>query len=163
MKSAPRPGLIAPTKEEVDEIVDHCVDRLVEEQPELLSLDVSERALSHQLAVYLRECFPEDLHVDCEYNRHHDGPKRLRLRRRKASDRDITAIPVFPDIVVHRRDTDELNLLVLELKKPEGPLWYDEQKLRAFRKELGYSYAGHLILGLDGMGAVVRQLRWIDS
>ncbi len=144
-------------------LVESAVSRLVEEQPALLELDVTERALSHHLALYLAQSVPPPFDVDVEYNRHGADPKRLRLPRRKALDREMRATTVFPDILVHRRNTDEANLLVLELKKPGEPLDYDNLKLRAFRRELGYRHTGHLILGRDDNGRVVRRLEWVDG
>lgn len=155
-----RPFSAVPTRTEIESIVHRCADRLIDEQPELLSLDVSERALSHQYALYLVAFFPRPLFVDCEYNRQHRDPKRLSLPSRAASDRGLNATTVFPDIIVHMRDSDHFNLLVLELKKPGEPLEYDELKLIAFRDELGYPYCGHLILGRDRANKIVKTLQW---
>lgn len=149
------------TRQEARKLVLDAVRLLVKEQPELLALDVSERALTHQLAVYIMQRTPRGLRVDVEYNRHHANPKRLNLRRRDASDRELRATTVFPDLIVHVRNTDKSNLLVLEIKKPGEPIDYDTQKLRAFRDELGYRHAGHLILGIDQSGRVIRKLTWV--
>jgi hypothetical protein len=148
---------------EITKLVESAVSRLVEEQPALLELDVTERALSHHLALYLAQSVPPPFDVDVEYNRHGAEPKRLRLPRRKALDRELRATTVFPDILIHRRNTDDANLLVLELKKPGEPLAYDNLKLRAFRREFGYRHTGHLILGRDDRGGVVRRLEWVDG
>jgi hypothetical protein len=148
---------------EITKVVESAVSRLVEEQPLLLELDVAERSLSHHLALYLAQGVPAEYDVDVEYNRHGIDPKRLDLPPREACDRELRATTVFPDILVHKRNTDTANLLVLEVKKPGEPLEYDTLKLRAFRRELGYQHTGHLVLGLDAQGALVRQLRWVDS
>lgn len=55
-----------------------------------------------------------------------------------ALDREIRATAAFPDILVHERNTDANNIVVLELKKPGEDIAYDELKLQAFREELGY-------------------------
>jgi len=148
---------------EVTKIIEAALDRLVAEQPELLDLQVTERALSHHLAVYLARQVPPEFHVDVEYNRHRADPKRLHLPPRKALDREIRATTVFPDIVVHKRNRDDSNLLVLELKKPGEPLDYDNLKLRAFRNELGYRHTAHLIFGRDAAGTLVKRLEWVDG
>lgn len=158
----PMPFRSRMTRQEATELVDAAVDRLVAEQPELLDLDVSERALSHHLAIYLAEFLPAGLQVDVEYNRHGACPKRLNLPPREASDRELPATTVFPDIVIHRRGSDDSNLVVLELKKPQGSLEYDRRKLRAFRRELGYAHAAHVVLGRDSQGCLVRDLIWVD-
>ncbi len=144
-------------------LVNGAVARLIDEQPELLALDVTERALSHHLALYLSQYVPAGFHVDVEYNRHFADPKRLELPPRAALDRELRATTVFPDIIVHKRNSDDANLLVLELKKPGEPLDYDNLKLRAFRRELYYRHTAHLILGCDESGAVVNRLEWVSD
>jgi hypothetical protein len=78
----------------------------------------------------MSELVPNALDVDVEYNRHFDNPKKLSLPPRDALDREVRSTTVFPDIIVHKRNTDEANLLVLELKKPGEDLSYDDLKQR---------------------------------
>jgi hypothetical protein len=146
----------------VSNLVERAIAELIASEPELLSLGVTERALAHQLAVRIAAGVPPPLRVDCEYNRHFDDPKRLDLPPRKALDREIRATTVFPDIIIHERNTDDNNVLVLELKKPGEPLEYDELKLRAFRRELGYIHTAHVVLGRASDGSVVSEVRWIE-
>ncbi len=143
-------------------ILDTALSRLIEEQPKLLELGVTERALSHHLARYLAHLVPGGYDVDVEYNRHGEDPKRLNLPPRRALDRELRATTVFPDILVHKRNTDEDNLLVLEMKKPGEDLGYDEIKLKAFRAELGYTHAAHIVLGKEN-GTVIRSVIWVDG
>ena len=150
------------SRELVTKILDHALSKLIDEQAELLDLEVTERNLTHHLACYLAQIFPEGYHVDVEYNRHGKTPKRLNLPRRKALDRELRATTVFPDILVHKRNTNDMNLLVLEMKKPGEAIEYDETKLRAFRSELGYLHAAHIILGKEN-GTVIRTVIWVDG
>jgi hypothetical protein len=85
------------------------------------------------------------LECGCEYNRNHDDPKRLKLRPEAVRTNDTQAQTVFPDIIVHKRHTDE-NLLVIEVKKSTNNQRddYDLRKLRAFQQQLRYKYAGLL-------------------
>lgn len=151
------------TRDEVNALVNSAIDSLVESEQAIFDLDVNERALAHQLARYMSEKVQPPLSVDCEYNRHSSNPKRLNLPPRTALDRGIRETTVFPDIIVHRRGTDEQNLLVLELKKPGEAIDYDALKLRAFLTELGYAHAAHVILGLGVDGALVRRVEWVDA
>lgn len=153
------------TREEADELVNSAIDQLVENDSALLDLDVTERSLSHRLAHYmaLSAVVEPPLTVDCEYNRHFGNPKRLNLPRRDALDDEVRATTVFPDILVHERNSDDLNLIVLELKKPGEDLQYDERKLQAFRKELGYIHTAHVILGRTRNDEIIREVRWIDG
>ena len=149
-------------REEISAIVERALDLLIAEQPALLDLDVTERALSHHLALYIAQLIPAGYDVDVEYNRHGGDPKRLNLPPRDALDRELRATTVFPDILVHKRNTDKHNLLVLEMKKPGEDMAYDELKLRAFRNELGYRHTAHVVIGRDN-GNTVRNLIWIDG
>lgn len=131
------------------DLVESAVKQLIEEQPELLEYDVSERALTHHLANYIAERFP-NYHVDVEYNRRGINVKLLDLKPRRSRDDALKAITAFPDIIIHRRGVETDNLLVLEIKKLNyraKELQYDELKLRAFRDQLGYKNAGHVIVG----------------
>jgi len=149
-------------REQITALVVHAIHRIVDAERELLDRNVSERALAHHLARFIREGVPATYHVDVEYNRHLDDPKRLQLPRRDALDDELRATTVFPDIIVHVRGTDEHNLLVLEVKKPGEPLEYDEHKLRAFRRELNYQHAAHVILGRTG-DTIIREVIWVDD
>jgi hypothetical protein len=150
-------------RDEIDVLVKGAITRVVDSERELLDRNVSERALTHHLARFLRERVPRPLVVDVEYNRHGDDPKRLLLPRRNAEDDELRATTVFPDIIVHVRGTDDHNLLVLEVKKPGEAIEYDERKLRAFREQLHYRHAAHVILGQDADNEIIQRVIWIDE
>lgn len=149
-------------RDEIDVLVSGAITRVIESERELLDRNVSERALTHHLARFIRDRVPPPYVVDVEYNRHVDDPKRLRLPKRNAADDELHATTVFPDIIVHVRGTDDHNLLVLEVKKPGGDVEYDERKLRAFREQLHYRHAAHVILGRDGDNEIIQRVIWID-
>jgi len=107
----------------------------------LLKNDLNERTISHKLACYLSDELPPDWDIDCEYNRNHDDVKRLNPNVENVTNNDTSGKTVFPDIIVHKRDTDE-NLLVIEIKKNaniEGER-RDLNKIKSFIKELKYEY-----------------------
>lgn len=149
-------------REEVSALVDAAIARVIDSEHELLDRNVSERALTHHLARFLREGVPRPFVVDVEYNRHIDDPKRLLLPPRQAADDELRATTVFPDIIVHVRGTDDHNLLVLEVKKPGGDLEYDAKKLTAFREQLHYRHAAHVILGHNANEDTVQEVIWAD-
>jgi hypothetical protein len=96
--------------------LDSALQRLSDRDFHLLSADVNERSITHKLAEYLQAELP-DWHVDCEYNRDRHDSKLLELpHRSNVSSEDVHARTVFPDIIVHHRNTQE-NLLVIEVKK----------------------------------------------
>lgn len=145
----------------------------------------SERAISHRLAVYLERMLYErgvnricpSLTIDCEYNRHLDGDKIQRVSdelvgiveaanrvpRPATDDESFYVFSVAPDIVVHQRRSDELNLLVIEVKKSsnrENPQ-YDELKLSGFTASaeyFGYKL-GAAVIAEDDVAPENRKLR----
>ena len=152
-------------REEAVRLLTQAVVQVIRSDRILLELDVTERALSYRIAHYMHDpaLVPPPLSIDCEYNRHFGDPKRLYLPPRDAFDREIQATTVFPDIIVHERNSDARNFLAIEMKKPGGSLDYDRLKLLGFRRELGYLHTAHLILGLDANGDLVNQIIWIED
>jgi len=115
----------------------------------LLVNNLNERTISHKLAEYLqREC--AEYNVDCEYNRmeRKNGQaitytsKELDLPIVTTDSEDTEAKTVFPDIIVHKRGTNENNFLVIEIKKSTNSVdrKFDCNKLKAFTSQLGYQY-----------------------
>lgn len=137
-----------------------ALNTLVRADAEIFLSDINERSISHRLACYLETFFP-GWNVDCEYNRNHDNPKRLKIRRRKISSDDTQATTVFPDIIVHRRGTDE-NLLVIEMKKTTSQESdkYDFGKLQAFKSQLGYQFAVFVKVKTGGVAGIER-IEWV--
>lgn len=130
------------TLAQAEKLVLETATRLLKQDAHLFAEDANERSITHRFAVYLEVAFA-GWHVDCEYNRDHHDPKRLDLPSRyDISSDDLDAKTVFPDIIIHRRGTDQ-NFVVIEVKKstnPEKDDW-DLTKLRAFKKQLGYRVA----------------------
>ena len=67
------------------------------------------------------------------------------------SNEDTHATTVFPDIIVHCRNSST-NLVVIEIKKYGGVLRAEkfdkEKKIPAYLKEMGYRYGVFLVLGV---------------
>jgi hypothetical protein len=155
------------TAEEARTLVDLAIDQLLRTDSLLLEINANERSLSHQLAVYisLSPLIKPPISVDCEYNRQGVNVKKLRMQLevRSTSDDDLHATTVFPDIVVHERNSDLQNLIVLELKKSKENLVYDRKKLIAFKQQLKYQHAAHVILKKDSTGQNWSEVIWIDD
>ena len=128
----------------------------------LIQANTNERTISHKLAEYLQDEF-SDWNVDCEYNRHGNEVKRIELPTNNINWDDTEAKTVFPDIVVHKRNSDRNNLLIIEIKKSSNTMnrQFDENKLKAFTKE-PYSYLFGLFLEIstDSTGY---SLTWSDK
>lgn len=81
------------------EAVIHAVQTLLDRDAYLLRADVNERTVTHRLAVYVEQAFP-DWDVDCEYNRDGHDPKEIAFG---SGDDAEHGSRVFPDVIVHKR------------------------------------------------------------
>lgn len=125
----------------------------------LFITSANERSMTHKLAEYLQQEFP-DWNVDCEYNKNLNEGKIVPVWEAKrdelmqALENELTdrrrnlivkvldgGISVYPDIIIHHRGTKE-NLVVIEAKKENfAGKDFDEQKLEAYKSHLGYKLA----------------------
>lgn len=117
----------------------------------LLDKNLHERTIVHKFATYLQIVFPS-WHVDVEYNRNIADRKALSI----PSDNNPYGehiVSVFPDIIIHRRGSNEDNLLVIEAKKSTNQIQFlidhDYQKLACYMQNfgdnnLGYKYGCHI-------------------
>ncbi len=145
---------------DVAEHVLRSLQRLLAEDVYLFEADANERSISHRLALYLEEEFP-GWNVDCEYNRNGHEPKRLQLNPEEIQSDDEQGTTVYPDIIVHRRGQSE-NHLVIEIKKRNGGSCNNDlRKLRALRKELGYTFALFLRFQTEASAADIGDVLWI--
>jgi cytoplasmic iron level regulating protein YaaA (DUF328/UPF0246 family) len=118
--------------------VNRALKDFLETDSQLLELSANEQAATHRIAGYLQKYFV-DWHVDCEYNRKNAIPKKLQGEL------------VKPDILVHRRNTND-NLLCIEAKKLGGSIDDDKKKLCRFTNPTGeykYRFGLMMILSLD--------------
>lgn len=152
------------SKEEIKKKVYIAIDLLIKNDSFLLKNDVNERSISHKLAEYLQQQFPE-YNVDCEYNRiknqkmdHAYITKKINLPISELRSDDTTAKTVYPDIIIHKRGTEN-NLVVIEIKKKlsDEDKKYDINKLEAFKKQLGYKNS--LFIEFDNKGSFEK--KWI--
>lgn len=126
---------------------------LFDKDVDLLNINVSEETIASRLARYLEYEFP-DFNVDVEYNRMGDAPKKVAWNERPEE--------VYPDIIVHRRRTNN-NVLAIELKKDSNreTKHRDIRKLAAYREELGYKCALFLRLGTAASAGEVVECEWV--
>lgn len=136
------------TDEELKNALCSAIDSLLKKDYKLIEFDVAERSIAHKLAEHLQLHFSDHC-VDCEYNKNFDDSKEVHLiqdgltekLKTKYQDRlgeldadELLSISTYPDIIVHKRRSNEENLLVVELKKVGSKVSadLDDQKLRAF-------------------------------
>ena len=135
----------------MQEKVMQAINFFMENDSVLLELSAHEQAISHRIGVYLEQTFAsEKLNIDCEYNKHLDGVKRIDLHDlnpelykpcgcdacRKIIDQNIHEIlekDFRPDVVIHSRGNDTKNVIVIEIKKSKE-CSFDEAKLKALTR-----------------------------
>ena len=132
---------------DVETRVKRAFDALSYADLKLLQYDANERAICAQLATHLQAVFPE-YHVDVEYNRHGMDPKRIKI------DPERGGKLVYPDVIVHRRGSDESNLLVMEVKKSTNSQSRsrDRRKLRCCVEDFNYDFAVLVDIPIGGDG-----------
>ncbi|HOJ70255.1 MAG TPA: hypothetical protein PK864_04055 [Syntrophorhabdaceae bacterium] len=142
-----------PSSKDIKKRIIDAIVALYRYDHELIDKNANERSITHKLAEHLQKEFPY-WHVDCEYNRFGSKPKRIHQISNGAPATDpeaIEAVTVFPDIIVHRRGTNQ-NLLVIEVKKTGEDTEWDRKKLEAFIQDQDYCYKYGLLLILAGNG-----------
>lgn len=130
------------------QVLSAALERVIEEDTDLLRYNVNERSITHRLAVYLGEEIGGEWDVDVEYNREgeDEASKAVSMEYLKSeiSDdvdpRDLDAKTVYPDVIVHNRGERYENLLVIEAKKSGRSGEYDREKLTAYKEELRYDH-----------------------
>lgn len=150
----------APDQEIVGKVI-AAIKLLFESDKFLFQVNSSERSISHRLALYLTPQFA-DFDVDCEYNRDAHEIKRLQLADVCGRSADSDGSPVLPDIIVHRRGTED-NELVIEIKKSTSsvPDEFDLEKLTAFREELHYKAALFLRIKCGEDSPTISTSKWV--
>ena len=132
--------------------VNRALRDFVRNEYSLLERDLYEVTVSSKLASYLQRLFPNHK-VDAEYNKH------------GASDKLLKDRVVRPDIVVHRRGHDDMNLVVVEMKKKDRPTTDDIEKLIDFTDPHGtdgycYDFGLFLAFNHDHAGLFQPRTRW---
>ncbi len=129
--------------------------REVEKNDATLLKGISEWSVAHRLAHYLEKYFP-DYHVDCEYNRMPGEASATYSQAGHVPKRLHGEKQARPDIIIHRREINTDNLLVLELKrKGQQGIAADTTKLEAFKTDpsLHYKHACQIIVYPDHLQA----------
>ena len=130
-----------------------AVEELLYRDQTLFRLGANERTITHRFGIYLDRFFL-GWDVDCEYNRTGHQPKRV------ITDNDPKL--VFPDVIIHRRDTQD-NLLAIEVKISPTLTGAaaDKEELRSFKHELGYIHALFLSFSVLPDGQIKVEQEWI--
>lgn len=133
-----------PDNDALKELVYESLQELYANDRELITRKVYETATAHRLGVYMEQFWLSNgydkRHVDIEYDKNMGNGKRL--------------VPgeggKRPDIIIHRRQSNDQNTLIVEMKKKKlSPIRDDENKLKgATDPRHGFHFQLGLYLGL---------------
>jgi hypothetical protein len=133
------------TENELKKILESAISSFKTQDIDLLCVRSSERSMCHKLAEHLQRGLPQ-WHVDCEYNREKFHPKRIKLPR---GDKERS---VYPDIVVHKRGTNQ-NILIIEAKCSDSTptqIDHDVEKLKTYIETFCYLHAALVTFVIEG-------------
>lgn len=135
--------------------VNCALEKLYKKDMSLIDRKVCERAIVFRFGLYMHEILQStefcDYHIDIEYNRNGIEPKRLPNHKNGT----------YPDFIIHRREVNTDNLLVLEFKTE----WYnnpkeDKDKIQKYMDlsgEYKFKFGATILIGKDRP-----QIEWIE-
>lgn len=144
---------------EAKDYLKRAIAQIIEKDRYLLRVGVNERCISARLAMYLRDVLQADhpeYDVDVEYNRHGRDTKHLHdllwARNCPRNRDDDGGQRVLPDVIVHQRENNDANLLIIEMKKSPNRYGLESDRLRikAFRDQLRYNFGARLVSRICG-------------
>ncbi|UNY98358.1 hypothetical protein MQE36_14880 [Zhouia spongiae] len=142
-------------KENIEEILNNSIDELFEKDSQIIfeSYNLHERSIAHRLAIYIENHFRKtDYVVDVEYNRMRNKYGEDIIGNLIGKNLDFEKYGkklsnVYPDIIVHKRDTDN-NLLEIELKMQwkNSKRDFDYIKINEYIEQLSYKFGVYIEL-----------------
>ena len=104
--------------DQLKQYVDYALEKLYQKDMSLIDRKASERDIVFRFGLYMNEILQSTefcvYDIDVEYNRNGNEPKRLPNHKNGT----------YPDFIIHKREVNTDNLLVLEFKTE----WYNNQK-----------------------------------
>lgn len=95
---------------ELKDLINNCLDHLYKYDQFIINNSTNERAVVFRFGIYLQDFLYKsnfsDLDLDSEYNRRHSEVKRTQSFPKG----------IIPDLLIHKRDSQEQNILVMEFK-----------------------------------------------
>lgn len=126
-------------EEEVQQAVISALERVINEDADLLRFDLNERSITHCLGMYLQEAVSDPWDVDVEHNRIGEGDDVTKQLPEEMLQEESQGT-VYPDVIIHQRGSEDDNPLVIEAKQSGNSSDGDRQKIRAYLQYLDYDY-----------------------
>ena len=158
---------------EIKEKLMKAIHKLYEDDKYLIQKKAHERSITHMLAIHLKSHFSNH-DIDCEYDldiENNTGKKQITMLKNKLKEFKsgiykqtlnnlnefgdiIVPVNFYPDIIIHRRGSNDLNTLIVELKKStntnEKSIEFDRLKLKAYTKQgLKYRLGAYVNLSVS--------------
>lgn len=145
---------------DIERIINKSLDQLYSKDEELFINELCERSIAYKFGLYFSQFMQEEkpgYDIDMEYNRHKAGEKVLPCKPNGT----------IPDLIVHKRNTDENNLLVIEFKKWKKNYTIkrlikdDITKLKEFvdrQGEYSYSYGASILFTKERKDVIITWL-----
>ena len=164
------------TDTEIITKLEEAVDRLFVNDHYLIENKAHERSITHILAKHLADLFPL-YDIDCEYDLditnfkgRYPNKKEIEILRdelekvktyiKNSTEKTINEygeiivpLNIYPDIIIHKRGTNKLNTLIIELKKSTNnnrkSIQLDNLKLEAYTSQkLSYRFGAYIDLSV---------------
>ena len=127
----------------INKMLNNALNKLYNNDASLIIRRTNERSIVFRLGIYLQEELNinglEEYNLDCEYNRN--------MEESKSTCNLLNG--TYPDLIIHTRESNENNLLILEFKT-----WWnsnqdnDEYKIREFKNSpYNYIYGATVLIG----------------
>lgn len=104
--------------EYVEQIVNNALDKLYYNEEVLFATNTSERNLVFHFARYfcdeIKETIYSEYDVDCEYNRNAESDRNVKEVLIGGNTKKSI---IYPDFILHKRRSNEFNILAIEFKK----------------------------------------------
>lgn len=128
--------------------VESALNKVYREDMSLIEREASERAIVFRFGLYLYEILKstefKDYDVDVEYNRNGYDPKRTPSHPQNG---------IVPDLIVHIRESNDYNLLVLEFKTERNNNQSEDiKKIKELTSATGkyrFKYGATILIGYD--------------
>lgn len=152
--------------------INAALDELIQNECILLKNKVHERAICHKLGKYIEDCFKE-YDVDYEYDRNTESLDKVKYIYEIEYEygQIITnAKQIIPNIIVHKREVNSENLLLIEVKKSNSKKSkkdLDEIKLKSATSKvlsnISYQYGLFINLGVESNTGYYELVWYKDS
>ena len=142
-----------------------AIDKLYKNDTVLFESNLCERCIVFRFAHYLQNKF-NDYFIDCDYNSltylDKGSGKWVRRNGKPIPNSEQNKAKIkkrFIDIIVHKRDFYDSDLICFEIKKwnncTEDGIRKDENNLKVLTSQYGYRYGFHLIFGKNKKETVI--------